>query len=221
VGGKLTAKFIENCRIASRGDINVSSAIMGSRVYSLGLLDLGDKGVLMGGETWAVHGIKAARLGNQAKQRTVIHVGIDFTVQQRLDQANERLRVIALRAQQIDALAASRPGLDPKRLHHEAEKALDETRLLIPKPLSELDSDEGAFVEVKGEIYPGTIIDVCRVEISIDEVLKACRFRLDKAAGRVMIEHLGSKSDAPAKKAPQARAPGTTQTRPTPPKKPG
>ncbi|MFZ4617110.1 MAG: DUF342 domain-containing protein, partial [Rectinemataceae bacterium] len=49
VGGNLAAKFIENCRVACRGDIHVLSAIMGAKVFSLGNIDLGDKGVIMGG----------------------------------------------------------------------------------------------------------------------------------------------------------------------------
>jgi hypothetical protein len=210
VGGQLGAKFIENCRVAARGDIHVTSAIMGSRVYTLGLVDLGDKGVIMGGETWAVHGVKAARLGNQAKQRTVIHVGIDFTVQQRLDQANERLRVITLRSQQIDGFAASHPDIEPGRLHHEAARSLEETQNLIMKLLGSLDADDGAVVEVKGEIFPGTVIDICRVEISVDQLLKACRFRLDKAAGRIVIEHLtGKPAESAGKQAPHGPGQGS------------
>lgn len=203
VGGQLSAKFIENCRIAARGDIHVTSAIMGSRVFSLGLVDLGDKGVIMGGETWAVHGVKAARLGNQAKQRTVIHVGIDFTLQQRLDQANERLRLITQMAQQIDAFVASHEGVDSAKLHRDADKAFAETRSLIVRLLSGLDADDSAVVEVKGEIFPGTVIDICRIEITVDELLRGCRFRLDKAAGRVLIEHLGGK---PAESSTKAAA---------------
>ena len=196
-GGQLSAKFIENCRVAVRGDIHVLTAIMASRVYSLGVIDLGEKGAIVGGETWAVHGIKAARLGNQAKQRTVLHVGVDFTVQQRLDQANERLRSLALRAQQIDVYAAAHPGFDTSRLHAEADKAVEETRNLIISLLPTLDGDENAFVEVTGDIWPGTMIEICRGEIAVTKALKNCRFSLDKAAGKIVVEALSGKH-APA-----------------------
>ncbi|MDA8410141.1 MAG: FapA family protein, partial [Treponema sp.] len=192
-GGQLNAKFIENCRVAVRGDIHVQTAIMASRVYSLGVIDLGEKGAIVGGETWAVHGIKAARLGNQAKQRTVLHVGVDFTVQQRLDQANERLRTLALRAQQIDVYAANHPGVDAARLHAEAAKAVEETRNLIISLLPTLDGDENAFVEVTGDIWPGTMIEICRGEIAVTKPLRNCRFSLDKAAGKIVVEGLAAK----------------------------
>ena len=68
VGNELRAKFVQNCRLAVRGDIHVQTAIVNSRVYTLGRIDLGDKGVFMGGEAYAIHGLKAGRLGNQAHQ---------------------------------------------------------------------------------------------------------------------------------------------------------
>lgn len=193
-GGQLSAKFIEGCRVAVRGDIHVVSAIMGSRVYSLGVIDLGEKGAIVGGETWAVHGIKAARLGNQAKQRTAIHVGVDFTVQQRLDQANERIRSLALRAQQIDVYASAHPGVDASRLHAEADRAVEETRNLIVSLLPVLDGDEEAFVEVTGDIWPGTTIEICRGEIAVTKTLRNVRFSLDKNAGRILVEPLSGRA---------------------------
>ncbi|MEI6389137.1 MAG: FapA family protein, partial [Spirochaetota bacterium] len=210
VGGNIAAKFIENCRVACRGDIQVLSAIMGAKVFSLGIIDLGEKGVIMGGETWAVHGLKAARLGNQARQRTLVHVGIDFTVQQRLDQANLRLRQLAFRAQQIDAHVSTHPEVDGAALHRQVDKLVEETRASINDLLVKLDGDDAAIVEVRGEIWPGTIIDICRVEISVDQLLKGCRFRLDKVAGRILVERLaGSEGEKKAAKgAPPAAAKG-------------
>ena len=218
-GGQLSAKFIENCRVAVRGDIHVQTALMGSRVYSLGVIDLGEKGAIVGGETWAVHGIKAARLGNEARQRTSIHVGVDFTVQQRLDQANERLRNLALRAQQIDVYAAEHPGVDPSRLHAAADKSVEETRNLIISLLPALDGDEKAFVEVTGDIWPGTIIEICRGVIAVTKPLRNCRFHLDKSAGRILVEPLSAKSSAkpPPSAASQAAAAPPGQAAAAPP----
>ncbi|HUX37486.1 MAG TPA: FapA family protein [Rectinemataceae bacterium] len=218
-GGQLSAKFIENCRVAVRGDIHVQSALMGSQVYSLGVIDLGDKGVIVGGETWAVHGIKAARLGNEARQRTSIHVGVDFTVQQRLDQANERLRNLALRAQQIDVYAAEHPGVDPSRLHAAADRSVEETRNLIISLLPALDGDETAFVEVTGDIWPGTIIEICRGVIAVTKPLRNCRFHLDKVAGRIIVEPLSAKPSA--KTPPHATSPASAAPQHPPSSKPG
>jgi uncharacterized protein (DUF342 family) len=209
VGGELRAKFIQNCKVAARGDIHVQTAIAGSRVYSLGKIDLGDKGVFMGGEAFAVHGFRAARLGNQAHQSTIIHAGTDFTVQQRLDQANERLRLLVLGVQKAREEAGPAPGKAFDALlarSNQAEMALHE---LIGRLLQGLDADENAIIEITGEILPGTVIDICRVTIVVDRPLSACRFRLDKAAGRIVTEK--------ATRGTQAAKPATLPAKPAAP----
>lgn len=216
VGGELRAKFIQNCRVAVRGDIHVQSAIVNSRVYTLGKVDLGDKGVFMGGEVFAVHGIKAYRLGNQAHQSTVIHAGTDFTVQQRLDQANEQLRLLALKGQRAKEEAGNAPNSQLDLLLARIAHAETDLRTLIAQLLTSLDADEEASVEVTSEVYPGTVIEICRVSIVVDELLTACRFRLDKTAGRIVMEKTGGKAAKAAKPA-QGAGPAQTASQPNRP----
>lgn len=201
VGGALKAKFIQNCRVAVRGDVSVATAIVNTRLYSLGTADLGDKGVIMGGELYAVHGVRCGRLGNQAHQRTLIHVGSDFAVKQRLDRANEQLRVLSLEARKIAEEAKQRSSAALEGRKKRIDEAMVAVSAMIGQLLLQLDADEGAFVEVKGEIFPGVVIEICRISIVIDEVLNGCRFRLDKQAGRVLTERLGHGA-ATAKKGP-------------------
>ena len=193
VGGELKAKFVQNCSVAVRGDVHVATAVVNCRLYSLGKVDLGDKGVLMGGEVFAVHGLRCARLGNQARQRTMVHIGVDFTVQQRLDQANERLRLLASRSRYIESLAASRAavrdGPELERVRADLAKAAAEQSSLISKLLGQLDADDDASVEVRHEIFPGVVIEICRINLKIEEHMKASRFRLDKTAGRIIVEN--------------------------------
>jgi hypothetical protein len=187
-GGEIKAKYIQNCRVAARGDIRISSAIVNSRIFSLGTVDLGDKGVIMGGEVFATHGIRCGRLGNQAFQSTQLHVGTDFTVQQKLDQANEKMRLLAGRARQVDQAASAHPSPQANKAREEYAKMAAELRSRITALLGELDADDGAIVEARGEIFPGVVIEICRVSIVVEEKLHACRFRLDKAAGRILVE---------------------------------
>jgi uncharacterized protein (DUF342 family) len=189
VGGELKAKYIQNCRVAARGDVKVAAAVVNCRIYSLGSLDLGDKGVLMGGEVFATHGLRCGRLGNEAFQSTSVHVGTDFTVQQRLDQASERLRLASGRAAQVERAAAAHPGPQATRAHSEMAKLIAELRAQIAKLLGELDTDDGAVVEVRGEVFPGVVIEICRVSIVVEAKLGPCKFRLDKVAGRIVVEH--------------------------------
>lgn len=188
VGGSLTAKYIQNCRVAARGDVKVQAAVVSSRIYTLGSLDLGDKGVLMGGEAFAARGVRCGRLGNQALQPTLLHVGIDFMVKQSLDQATERMRLLTARAQQIEHAAAARPSPEAAKAVAEMAKLTSKLRSQINELLGRLDADEGAIVEARGEVFPGVVIEICRVSIVVEEKLQACRFRLDKAAGRIIVD---------------------------------
>ena len=175
-------------RVAARGDMHIASAIVNCRIFCLGTIDLGDKGVIMGGEVFATHGIRCGRLGNQAFQVTSLHVGTDFTVQQKLDQANEKMRLLSGRARQIDQAAAAHPGPEANKAREEFAKMTAELRARIGEYLSHLDADDSAVVEARGEIFPGVVIEICRVSIVVEEKLHACKFRLDRAAGRIVVE---------------------------------
>jgi uncharacterized protein len=188
VGGEIKAKYIQNCRVAARGDVRIASAVVNSRIYTLGSLDLGDKGVIMGGEVYATHGIRCGRLGNQAFQRTSLHVGTDFTIQQRLDQANEKMRLLAARSRQVERAIATRPSPEAARARAEMSQLSASLSAQIATLLGKLDADNNAIVEARGEVFPGVVIEICRVNIVIEEKLNACRFRLDKTAGRILIE---------------------------------
>jgi uncharacterized protein len=189
VGGELKTKYIQNCRVAARGDVKVSAAIVNCRIYCLGTIDLGDKGVLMGGEAFATHGLRCGRLGNQAFQSTSVHVGTDFTVQQKLDQANEKMRLLSARARQVERAAAAHPGPQASRARADMDKLASDLRAQISALLAKLDADDAAVVEARGEIFPGVVIEICRVSIVVEEKLHACKFRLDKGAGRIIVEH--------------------------------
>jgi len=52
-----------------------------------------------------------------------------------------------------------------------------------------VDIDDGAVVEVRGTVYPGVIITICHIKITIEELLKKSRFHLDRNANRIIVEH--------------------------------
>jgi uncharacterized protein len=188
VGGELKAKYIQNCRVAARGNVKISSALVNSRLFTLGSLDMGDKGVIMGGEVFATHGIRCGRLGNEAFQTTHVHVGVDFTVQQALDKANEQMRLLSARVRQADQASVAHPGPEVDKALSELSKIGADLRAKISGLLGRLDADDAAIVEARGDIFPGVVVEICRVSIVVEEKMHACRFRLDKAAGRIVVD---------------------------------
>lgn len=190
VGGRLEARFVENCRIAVREDALVANAVLNSHIYALGKFAMGDKGRISGGEVWATRGFKASILGSPTGLPMSVTCGVDFTIKQKVDFIKERLRVLVAKALRAEGLARTKasPALDAIRREIAAmqEQLLSNLAILEPQ----MDSCPEATVEVKGEIYPGVTIAICRCAMTVAETLKAMRFTADHASGRIVCENL-------------------------------
>ncbi len=191
ISGNVKARFIRNCRMAVKGEIHIESEIVNSSVFTLQSLNMGDKGSIVGGEIYAVHGIKAAGLGKMSGKSTRIHCGIDFTVQQELEKMNYQLRLITGKQQKLKEIIASSPGAagaGPKieELSTRLQEEYDKVYTRITELLSKLNADENAIVEVKGEIAPGTVIDICDVALYVDHPIRKARIKLSKEQGKLI-----------------------------------
>lgn len=189
VGGGLKAKFIENARVAVRGDIEVPGSIVGSKIFTLGRLAMGDKGRIVGGEIFATHGITCGFLGGGTKPVTIINVGVDFTVQQKLDQAGAVLRELSIRLARLQNMLKTRPDDAVQKARDETDAKLRALATNIAELTKRVDIDEGASVEVKNIVYPGVVVTICHIRVTIDEPLKKARFRLDRIANKILVEH--------------------------------
>ncbi len=188
VGGSLKAKFIENARIAVRGDVEVPGSIVGARLYTLGRIAMGDKGRIVGGEIYATHGVSCGFLGGGTRPATIVNVGVDFTVQQKLDQAGAVLRELSARLARLQNILKTRQDPALERARAETDAKLRTLAANIAELSKRVDIDEGASVEVKGIVYPGVTVTICHIRVSVDEPLKKARFRLDRVANKIVIE---------------------------------
>ncbi len=186
VGGSLTAKFIQNCRVAVRGDINVPGSIVLSKVYSMGTIRMGDTGKLVGGECIVIGGVQALDIGNTRGAKTYVRCGTDFTVQQELDIANEQLKLIAQKLQKAEYMYEEEPLPDIGHYIEELKARKIEISNRIPLYLPKIDTNDAAFVEVRGTVYPGTEIEICHVSHTVLKAQKQVVFRLDKEKGLIV-----------------------------------
>jgi uncharacterized protein (DUF342 family) len=196
VGGSLRTKFIENCRIACRKTIIVELEIINSSVFTLENVEMGDKGHILGGEIYAVHGIRTGMIGKKSGKATHIHCGIDFTVEQEKEKNNNILRLLAAKLNRLRELMADPAAQGEKRAKmEELLKRLEEEQqkagAKVAELLGKINADEGAAVEVNGEIAPGTLIEICQVALFVTEPLKRVRVKLDREGGRLVTEALG------------------------------
>lgn len=188
VGGTLQAKYIQNCRVAVRGDIVVPGSIVQSTVYTMGMIKMGDTGKLVGCECIVIGGVQALEIGNARGAKTYIRCGTDFTIQQELDVANEQLKTVALKLQQLEEIYAEEP-IEVHARHIEELKAKQaEITNRIPSYLTAIDKNDAAFVEVRGTVFPGVEIEICHVSHKILKAQKSVVFRLDKTHGLIITE---------------------------------
>jgi uncharacterized protein (DUF342 family) len=195
VGGSVKAKFLRNCRLAARNEVIIDSEIVNSSVFTLKQLLMSDKGSIIGGEIYAVHGVKTAFIGKDSGKSTQIHCGIDFTVQQEMEKLNYQLRIINGKQEKLKTIIESSFGAalaDQKieelsaRLKDEFLKVQNRIIELMPK----LNADENAVVEVKGEMSLGTLIDICDVALLVEKNTKKAKVSLSKEKGALIIASL-------------------------------
>jgi uncharacterized protein (DUF342 family) len=194
-GGAVRTRFIENCRLAARKSITVDSGIINSSVFTLENIDLGEKGMILGGEAYAVHGIKAGGIGKKTGKSPRIHCGIDFTAQQEKEKNNNLLRLLAAKLAKLREMMAVPEENEERRARQEEllrrlEAEQQKAAAKVSELLGRINTDENAAVEVQGEIAAGTLIEICQVALFVTEPLRKVRVRLDKATGKVISEAL-------------------------------
>ena len=195
VGGELKTKFIENCKVACRKTVSVDVEILNSNVYTLETLEMGDKGRIVGGEVYAVKGVRAGFIGKKTGKAARIHCGIDFTAEQEREKTNAILKNLAIKAARVRELISD-PATDSekkekmetflRKLEEEQRKA----QIKVSELLGRVNSYEGATVEVKGEIVPGTLIEICQTALFVTEPLKKVRIRLGRESNKLITEKL-------------------------------
>jgi len=190
-GGTIEAKFIQNCTVSARGSVIVETGIMNSHVCTLDAVQLGGKGVILGGKVCAQNGITAQKIGSPMGVRTDIVCGINHEVQQKLEWIREKTTQLAFRIKQVEGKLKSNSAslerqqhlVDLKTRLKEAMHKLNEAAGML---LFKLDGDEQAEVVVRGRVYPGVYIEICHLPFVVREQMGPIRFRLDKDKGKIV-----------------------------------
>ncbi|MDR0689497.1 MAG: FapA family protein [Spirochaetaceae bacterium] len=195
VGGYLRTKFIENCRVACRKTLTVETEIINSSIYAMESIDLGDKGIIVGGDITTIHGIRAGAIGKASGKSTRIHCGIDFTVQQEKEKNNYQFQIISAKLAKLrDLMAGADKSPEKQAKMEELLRRLEDeqrkTGQRIADLLGRLEADTNAVLEITGEIAPGTLIEICQIALFVAEPLRGVRIKLDKINGKLISEPL-------------------------------
>jgi uncharacterized protein (DUF342 family) len=163
VGGDLKTKFIEHCKVACRKTVMVDSEIINSTIFTLERLEMSRKGTILGGEIYAVKGVRVYTIGKESGKAACIHCGVDVA------------------AQWGDKVEDLMHRLEGK--HKKAQTATAEImkRIIV---------DRNATVDVLGEIAAGTLITIYQAVFEVSQSLKGVRFRLDVKNNKIVKEPL-------------------------------
>jgi uncharacterized protein len=195
VGGSLKTKFIDNCHVAARKNIIVDSEIISSSVFTLETLEMGDKGKIVGGEIHALKGIRAGTIGKEVGRAARIHCGVDFIMEQEKEKSNSVLKALAIKIHRLKELMEDPSTDEAKKEKIKAflDKLAEEqqkTQNKITDLLGKLNTYEDATVEVKDEIEPDVLIEICHAALFVTEPLKKVKIRLDKETRKLIIEKM-------------------------------
>ncbi len=183
-GGTLHARFLSEVEVECRGDVVVETEIRASKVRASGRI-LVVNGTVAGGECIAGRGIEIKTAGSAMGVATVLSSGTDYRMLKALDGLKEKLRKLEKEIGLIEAaVGAETPdekalAAMPSARRETIEKQFGKLTvsrteaLLIRDEISrtnfDFDPSANAMINVRGELFEGTVVNLWHADILITE----------------------------------------------------
>ncbi len=183
--GNIYADFLEHTVAVAGGDVQANT-ILNSRVSADGKITLtGKKGAVIGGYNHAMMGITATEIGNVAEIRTVVHVGCEKEVYQKvqklriaeasqeeaLSEVKEDFLELIQRKKKAgklsDALEIKLQTLESK--YNAGRSELEATRKELRKLEDLIATGQGSEILVNGNVYRGTVVCLAQAQMPIEK----------------------------------------------------
>ncbi|THB66768.1 MAG: DUF342 domain-containing protein [Spirochaetaceae bacterium] len=189
---RIRTRFIENCIVESHGAIYVQQSILYGKVRSLDRIVLGDRSKVVGSDLSAVNGVFAHSLGSERGGRVSVWVGINFVVERKMEVLRQRIDNLVERIARMRSHLQIRDSERGQQHMQDLIEERDDLHGKIGELLGSLDANEQAIVAVKDKVQAGTMIQICRSFLTVEETVKNVQFRLDPAEGVILQEKLAS-----------------------------
>ena len=190
--GNIISKFLENVTAQAQGYV-ASESILHSRVTAGGEVNVdGRRGFITGGKVCATGSVNVKTLGSEMGADTIIEVGADPKVKERIAQLQKQIGedTKLLQTVQPTLLSAKQKlakgvKLSPEQiqqvqsmavLNKEKTEAIAAANKEIEELQKRLGSSSETVVRVKGEVYPGTKICIGDVSMVVQKTTHYCRF---------------------------------------------
>lgn len=190
--GNIVAKFLENATAQADGYI-ASNSILHSKIMAGGEVNVdGKRGFITGGKVTAAGGINAKTLGSEMGADTVVEVGADPRVKNRIAQLQKLIEedkktlqtiqpVLIATTQKISKGIKLSPD-QVKQVHalnltsQQKKAALKANEAELSELMAQIGNTTQAQIKVKGMVYPGTKVCIDDVSMVVQKNAHFCRF---------------------------------------------
>ncbi len=199
-GASISAKFFENTTVEAAENITVD-AFVNSTVKAGKMISVsGKRGKIIGGSVYAVEGIEATDIGNDAEIGTNVAVGLDREVSlkigeyiKKIEETTALLDKVRLALKKFETLEQER-GVsfreDPRRVSLLRERIRAEATLAADKAeLAKLEHDversQYAMIQVLHTVYPGVDVGIDSMKVRVKE--QQDRVEFVKRQGKIVM----------------------------------
>ncbi|MFP3156485.1 FapA family protein [Lachnospiraceae bacterium ZAX-1] len=178
------AKFFEYTTVEAGGSIQADTFMNCEVFCEQRIIMSSEKGSIVGGNIWAIEGVVATNVGNEAEVRTNIRVGNDIEVlrrmkvlQRKIQVAQENLDKIEQGLKDFEKLENERDVSyrdDPRKIQLLRIKIRDSAQIStdrgeLEKLETQIERAQGACVKVNRAVYTGVTIGIDDIKIPVKE----------------------------------------------------
>ncbi len=189
-------KYVENGTIEAGHDVNIGGGSMNANVIAgNSILLKGAKAVIVGGKVTASTLIEAGAIGSEFGTPTLVQVGYNPKLMKELNEINSEIERLESDVERIKQAMYSlvRLELDNKlnKVQKEGLVQLKGHQKEIPNQLENLNNQRSELVQklnenkkakivVRGEVFPGTTIQIGMLKREINKTVSNCTFKISQ-----------------------------------------
>lgn len=190
--GNIVAKFLENVSAEAKGYV-ASESILHSRVTAGGEINVdGKRGFITGGKVCATGSVNVKTLGSQMGAATVVEVGVDPGIKERIAALQKQIAEDTKMLQSIQPILVSTKKklaqgekLTPEQMKYiqslalankQKTEAVETATAELEELQKGINGASDSVVRVKGIVYPGTKICMGDVSMMVQKSAQYCRF---------------------------------------------
>lgn len=184
--GDLTSRFIENCKVFTKGNIQTDYVMNSSVKCGKSLKAINSISKLVGGDYLVGENIEARIIGSNANIKTYLELGTDSTTIRRQQELNKEIPPLETKRHSLESLISLLQQFEVANRLTPDKKQMLETALFSYKEISELiDIGKQELEEInesiksrgygrvicKGTIHSGTTVKIGSVQMTVHDRL--------------------------------------------------